>query len=317
MVKTFPTARPEETVAEVERLLLKRTKEFETINYIYITDAENHLLGAISIKELFRNSKEVLVGNLMETKIVTVHHGTHQQKVANLALKHNLKAIPVVDKENKLLGIIPSDVILNILNEEHSEDIMRHAGILVERGQAKGIISQSPVSYFINRIPWLAVGLLGGVAAAFIVGSFEDAIREMLTLAAFIPAVVYMADAVGAQTGTIFIRSLAVDSSLEIKKYMLREFIVGTAIALLLAVLVSAISFLFWQPAILGLILGVSFFATIITAITVALSMPWLFLKIKIDPAIASGPFATVITDILSIIIYFSVASLMLNLFGA
>ncbi|MEK7478469.1 MAG: magnesium transporter [Patescibacteria group bacterium] len=315
MIKMFPTARPDETVAGVEQLLLGRAKEFETINYIYITDTENRLLGVISIKEIFGNPKNALVRNLMETKIITARQGTHQEKIANLALKHSLKSIPIVDKENRLLGIIPSDVILKILHEEHGEDILRSAGVLISKDQTKDIISGSMTSYFIKRIPWLIVGLAGGVSAAFIVGSFEEAIREMLILAAFIPAIVYMADAVGAQTATIFIRSLAIDGSMGIKKYVIREILVGTAIALFLGILISIISFLWWGSAMLGAILGASFFATIITAIGVALFMPWIFLQMKIDPAIASGPFATVITDIISIVIYFSIASLMLKFF--
>ncbi len=283
MIKTVPTVRPDETVGEVERLLLRRTREFETINYIYVTDEENHLLGTISIKELFLNSKDIRVGDLMKTKVVTAHQGVHQEKIANLALDHNLKAIPIVDKENRLLGVIPSDVILKILHEEHSEDVLRSAGLLVSKGQAKDLASSSLASYFLKRIPWLIVGLAGGVAVAFIVGGFEDAIKEMLTLAAFIPAVVYIADAVGAQTGTIFIRSLAVENQMEIRRYVIREITVGLAIALSLSILISLVSVLWWSPAILGLILGVSFFATIMAAVSVALLMPWIFLRIKIS----------------------------------
>lgn len=313
MVQTVPIAKPNETVADIEQLLLRRAKEFETINYIYVTDEENRLIGVISIKEIFRAPKNSVLRDLMETKLVTAHFGTHQEKVANLALKHNLKAIPVTNKDNLLLGVVPSDIILKILHEEHNEDIMRSAGVVVSKDEAQDIISAPAILYFKKRIPWLVFGLAGGVAAAFMVAAFEDAIREMLTLAAFIPAIVYMADAVGAQTQTIFIRSLAIDHSVGIKKYIARETIVGIAIASFLGLLISVISFLWWEPALLGAILGVSFFATIITAIAVALFLPLVFLRIKIDPAIASGPFATVIRDMLSLLIYFAVASLMLK----
>lgn len=316
MVRTVPTAQPNETVAGAEQLLLRRAKEFETINYIYVTDEKRRLVGVISIKEIFRAPKNSAVRDLMKTKLVTVHSGTHQEKVANYALSYNLKAIPVTDKENRFLGVVPSDVILKILHEEHGEDVLRSAGVLISRNQTKDIISASAVLYFIKRVPWLAVGLAGGVAAAFMVGAFEGAIREMLTLAAFIPAIVYMADAVGAQTQTIFIRSLAIDHSLGIKKYIIREIIVGIAIALLFSLLISTVSFFWWKPSLLSAILGVSFFITIIAAIASALFLPLVFLRTKIDPAIASGPFATVIRDIFSIIIYFGVASVMIKIFG-
>ncbi|MEK7508284.1 MAG: magnesium transporter [Patescibacteria group bacterium] len=312
MVQTVPTVRPNETIAEVERVLVERAKDFETINYIYITDEENRLLGVLSLKEVFRAPKNLAVRNLMKTKPVTAGFGTRPEKIANLALKYNLKAVPITDKDNRLLGVVPSDVILKILHEEHSKYVMRSAGVVFSRGQTKDIISASAILYTCKRVPWLVVGLAGGVAAAFMVNAFEDAIKEMLTLTAFIPAIVYMADAVGSQTQTIFIRSLAVDHSLGMKKYITREIIAGLAIATFLSLLISAISFVWWKPAILGAILGISFFVTIITAIAVALLLPWIFLRAKIDPAIASGPFATVIRDILSLIIYLSVASVMI-----
>lgn len=313
IIKTVPTARPAETVAEAEAMLLKRTKEFETINYIYILDKEDKLVGVISVKEIFRASKSATIQTLMETKIISAHPHTHQEKVANLALRHNLKAIPVVDKENNFLGVVPSDVILQILHEEHGEDVMRSAGIIISGNkEEKNIISAAPVVYLKKRMPWLMVGLGGGVAAAFLIGGFENALKEMLTLAAFTPALVYIADAVGSQTQTIFIRSLAIDHSMGIRKYILREIMVGIMIALILSLSIMAIAYAWWEPPILGLILGLSFFTTILTAIAVALFLPWLFLRIKIDPAIASGPFATIIRDVLSLIIYFNVASLLI-----
>ena len=317
MIKMFPTAKPDATVGEIENLLVRDAKKFETINYIYVTDNENRLVGVVSLKEIFRAKKSLALGDLMQTKLVKVHFGVHQEKVANLAIKHNLKAIPVTDMGGHLLGVVPSDIILQILHEEHSEDLLRSAGVVISRDPAKSIISASPLAYFNKRIPWLILGLGGGVAVASILGAFEDAIREMLTLAAFIPAIVYMSDAVGSQTQTIFIRSFAIDPTMGIKKYLVREIITGTAIALFLSLLIGTVSFIWWEPAILAIILGVSFFITIILAVAVGLFLPWIFLRTKIDPAIATGPFATVMRDILGITIYFTVATVMINSFPA
>ncbi len=317
MIKMFPNAKPDDTVGEIEKLLVRDAKKFETINYIYVTDNENHLVGVVSLKEIFRANKKFALGDLMQTKLVKVHLGVHQEKVANLAIKHNLKAIPVTDKDDHLLGVVPSDVILQILHEEHSEDLLRSAGVVISGDPAKSIISASPLIYFNKRIPWLVLGLLGGVLVASILGAFEDAIKEMLTLAAFIPAIVYMSDAVGSQSQTIFIRSLAIDPVMGIKKYLIREITTGTAIALFLSLLIGAISFIWWEPKILAIILGVSFFITIIASIAVALLIPWIFMRTKIDPAIATGPLATVVRDILGITIYFTVASVMIKSFPA
>lgn len=317
MIKMFPTARPDETVGGIEKLLVRDAKKFETINYIYITNEENLLIGVVSLKEIFRAQKNLALGDIMGTKLVKAHFGAHQEKVANLAIKHNLKAIPITDKDGHLLGVVPSDVILQILHEEHSEDLLRSAGVVISGDLAKSIISASPLVYFNKRIPWLILGLGGGVAVASILGAFEDAIREMLTLAAFIPAIVYMSDAVGSQTQTIFIRSLAINPAMGLKKYLIREMTAGITIALFLSLLIGTISFIWWEPAILAIILGVSFFITIIVAIVVALLLPWVFLRTKIDPAIATGPLATVVRDILGITIYFTVASVMIKNFPA
>lgn len=317
MTQAVPVTKQDDTIAEVEQLLLKHTNELETVNYIYVTDEGSRLVGVLSVKEIFRASKNLVVRDLMKTNLVTVRFGTHQEKVANLALKHNLKAVPVLDKDDRFLGVVPSDAILKIFHKEHEEDIMHSAGVVISKNQEQDIISTSAFLYFEKRIPWLVFGLVGGVGAAFMVGVFDEALKKILTLAAFIPAIVYMADAVGVQTQTIFIRSIAIDHEMGVKKYVIREMIVGTVIALLLGFLIGVVSFIWWKPAILGLILGISFFLTIMSAIMVALFLPWFFLRAtNIDPAIASGPFATIIRDMLSLIIYFGVASLMIKIFG-
>ncbi len=315
MTVNIPIADTEATIADIEKMLFEKIKEFETINYIYLIDKNRKLGGVISIKDVFRFPKTSLAARAMIRGLVTARAHTDQERVALLALRHNLKAIPLVDKENHFLGVVPSDVILNILHNENMEDVLRFAGVGKLKDPAVDIIKASAAVHFRKRLPWLILGLLGGIVAAFIVGFFEDALRAQLILAAFIPAVVYMADAVGAQTQIIFIRSLALDHNLDFKKYIGREVKVNLALALVLGITISAISLLWWQSGLLGTILGISIFVTVLAAMAVAIFLPWLFSKIKYDPAIASGPFATVIRDILSLLIYFSIAQAMLNIF--
>ena len=214
-----------------------------------------------------------------------------------------------------MLGVIPSDVILNILHNENIEDVLRFAGVNKLKDPAVSIIKASAAIHFRKRLPWLILGLFGGIVAALVIGFFEEALRVHLALAAFIPAVVYMADAVGSQTQIIFVRSLALNHKLNLKKYIWREARVNLFLALVLGVIISIVSLLWWKSSLLGIILGVSIFLTILTAMAVAIFLPWLFSKFKYDPAIASGPFATVIRDILSLLIYFGIAQVMLNIF--
>jgi len=313
MIQKMPTIHPAATIAEVEELLLKKTRDLETINYIYVTDNQNKLIGVISVKEVFRLPKTRKIAEVMEHDVVTARPHTDQERVALLAIEHNLKEIPVVDSESRLLGVVPYDAILRVLREEHIEDILQFAGIHKFKDPAKDIIGAPAWTHLKKRLPWLVVGLLGGLIAALVVGYFEAALKIQLILASFIPAIVYMADAVGAQTQTIFIRSLAIEQKLNLVSYIWREVRVGLSIAVFLGLMIAVITYFLWPPATLALILGLSFIATIIAAMAVAIFLPWLFLKIKIDPAIASGPFATVIRDILSLVIYFAIASAMLG----
>jgi magnesium transporter len=311
-----PTISPNQTLGDALELLQKKMKQFETINYIYVVNEDNKLSGVFSVKEIFRKSGETKISEIMVRDAVTAHLHSRPERVAILALKNNLKAIPIVDKENHLLGVIPSDVILEILHNENVEDALLSAGIHKFKDPVKTIITASAYLHFKKRLPWLILGLLGGTIAAFVVDSFSETLKIQLILAAFIPSIVYIADAVGAQTQTLYIRSLAIDHKLNFKKYILRETKVGLSLALVLAAVMGIVTVLWHKLLLIGLILGISFFTTIIIAVAVAIALPSLFLKLKLDPAITSGPFATIVRDIVSLLIYFLVAIVFLDYFA-
>lgn len=312
----IPQVFSEQTLGQVSKFLKEKTPPFETINYLYVIDDKGKLIGIVSIKEVFRCPQETKVSEIMEKNLVVAYPQTSLEKVATLAIKYNLKAIPIIEKDGSFSGIVSSDTILNILHEAHIEDILYSVGISPIKDGAKTIITAPTFLYFKKRLPWLLVGLAGGIMAAFIVGFFENALKTQLILALFIPLIVYMADAVGAQTQTLYIRSIALEQTLSLRRYILREVKVGLALALSLGGLITIFSILWWQFPLLGLILGTSIFVTVLTAMAIAIFLPWFFLKMKYDPAIASGPFATVIRDILSLLIYFGLAQIMLKLFN-
>ncbi len=315
MAVNVPVVGEGATIADIENLLLKETKNLETINYIYIVNSQKQLIGIISVKEVFCLPKTTPVDQVMKKELVKVRPHTDQERVAMLAIKHNLKAIPVVDTDDKFLGAVPSDVILNVLHQEHVEDILHSVGIHTVGDPIQHLTATSAIFHFKKRIPWLIVGIFGGFGAAILVGSFERLLEELLVLAAFIPALVYMADAVGAQTQMIFIRSLVLDQNLNFKKYLWREIIISILLAIALAFAISLLSFIWQESFIISLILGLSFFLSIIIAVAVAILLPWGFYRFHQDPAIASGPLATIIRDVLSIIIYFFTASIVMNIF--
>jgi len=320
MTKQVPIAFPEEKILDIKNRLFEKlkTKEFETINYIYVTNQANQLVGVFSIKEIFRQPDETKVCEIMKKNFVVVRPRSHRQKAAALAVKHNLKAIPVIEKNGLFLGILPSDTILNILHEENIEDILYSAGITMTEVQENGsklLIDATVLTHFRRRLPWLLVGLGGGILAAFVVQFFEESLKNNILLALFIPLVVYMADAVGTQTQTLYIRSMAIDSVLNLKKYIFREIKVGLALSVVLGLSITILSISYWKVPMVGFILGLSVFTTVLASMAIAIFLPWFFSKIKYDPAIASGPFATVIRDILSLLIYFLIAQIFFKIF--
>jgi len=313
MITNVPTARPEERILDVRKKLFEKAKDFETLNYIYIIDREEKLTGILSLKDVFQRPEETRLEGIMVKDIIKVRPHTDQEKVAILALKHNLKSIPVVDKDNRFLGTVPSDVILEILHTENVEDILRFAGVSRYNNFSDRVFQASPKILTKLRLPWLVLGLLGGLLAAQIVQFFEGSLQTNFVLAAFIPLIVYMADAVGTQTETLFIRSLVYRP--DVKKYFLKEIEVSLSIALILGISLTLISYFWFKLPYIGIILGVSLFFTIVTAFLLGLLVPYFLNKLKQDPATASGPIGTIIRDILSLIIYFSITSLMLRIF--
>lgn len=315
MTVKIPVVCMEDTIASTEKILVEKIKDFDTINYIYVTDENGKLVNIISIKEIFRSPKERKISDFPQKELIKVRSHTDQEKIALCALEHHLKAIPVIDKEDKLLGVVPSDEILSILDNENIEDFLRFAGIRRFDKTPYEIIKASSLSQVKARLPWLVIGLLGGLVAAFVVSFFENILKKELALAMFIPLVVYMCDAVGTQTQTIFVRSLAIEPRLSLIKYLWREMKAGFLIACASAALLMFLSF--WQSGIIiSLILGVTMLLGLTSAAFTAFFITWLLWRLKKDPALGSGPFATIVQDILSLIIYFVVASLFLGMFS-
>lgn len=316
MTNKIPVVCEEETIGGIERLLIEKTELFDTINYIYVVDKDGKLINAISIKELFRSPKTKKVSEFPVKEIIKARVHTDQEKVALLALKHNLKAVPLVDKEDHLVGLVSSDVILNILDNENIEDFLRFAGVHRFDKTPYEMLKASAKSQIRSRLPWLIIGLFGGLLAAGVVAFFEDSIKTELVLAMFMPLIVYMNDAIGTQTQTIFVRSLAIDPHLSLKKYLWREMKIGIVIAFICALLLTILSTLFGGKFIIGCILGLTIFIGLTSAVFSAFLITYLLYKLKKDPAVGSGPFTTIIQDILSLVIYFGVATLFLRLFS-
>ncbi len=313
MTTAVPVVHSSKKASEVEGLLRSRANEFETINYIYIINDRRELIGVLSIQELFHLEAHETLERFVSDSLVTVRPHTDQERVAQLALKHNIKAIPVVSKEHTFMGVVPSDQILTVLNLEHTEDVLQFAGVKhKDLHVSEVLLKNAPFAHVKMRLPWLILGLLGGVVAAVMISFFEETLANELILAAFIPAIVYMADAVCTQTEMLFIRALSIEHGLKVRSYLLRESIVNFLLGAILAALIFVFSFAVAQSLVISSILAISIFFTVWFTVLIAILLPW-FLHVRgYDPAVASGPLGTVVIDVLSLAIYLTVATLFL-----
>ena len=297
------------TLLETQSYLLSHKGEFDSIDYIYVMDAEGKLAGVFSIKEIYRRPLSESVSSVYrKSPLVTANIRSHPEEIAHLALKHGIKAVPILDEHGKLVGIIPHGAVNKTLYKELREDILHMAGVTRGHLAIDNILEIPIIQSVRHRLPWLVVGTLGGLAIARIIGQFQQTLSDNLVLAAFIPLVVYIADAVGTQMEAFVIRDLALFRKLDFRRYFIRHFLAVLAIAFLLGVVISVIGFILYQQRDVAFILGLAVAGSTISALFSGLIVPLFFRKLKVDPANASGPLGTIIQDAISVAIYFLIA---------
>ncbi len=316
MTQRVLTVSADNFIIEVRDRLAEEVSKLDTISYIYVVDKQQRLIGVLSIQELFANKKTTVIKDVMITELYTVYANTHEEKVALLALKQNLKAIPVVDYKKVFQGVVPSDEILNILNGEHLEDALLSAGITSDDPDAllDDISNPSIFFHIKNRFGWLILGLAGSMITTLIVNSYDLMLEKQILLATFIPAIVYMSDAVGTQTQTVFIKSLAVKGKLDFWFYFFRELKTAFVMGLALSSIVFVITTVIWRMPMISSIFAISMLLAVTGSAGLAVFLPTFLSKFNIDPAVSSGPIASVMRDIMSLSIYLGFASLFIGI---
>lgn len=299
------------TLGDAKQALEEHARYFDTMPYVYVIGKMGHLVGVVSLRDIFSGNEYDSVMKYVPEKMATVRPHTDQEHVALLALHQGIKAVPVVDRDGKLMGVVSGDVILRILHEESNEDIA-HLGGFSRGAMTDDIFKLSIKTSLWHRLPWLIVGLFGGMLTAGIVSGFEDVLARNIILAAFIPLIVYMADAVGTQMEAFIIRDLSVKPALSFKNYFVRQAVIVGIIALIVSFLLFLLSLSWYGDQLVSLVLSIALFAAIVSSLLSGLTIPFLFHRLKLDPANASGPIATIIQDLLSVIVYFAVASIIL-----
>ncbi|MEM4245042.1 MAG: magnesium transporter [Candidatus Nanoarchaeia archaeon] len=312
LITKIPTVRQGSTVKDVLSMMERLSRTYDSVDYIYVVDNKDRLVGTFSIKELFNNPKNTPIRSLMQKGVISVSPDFELERIADLALKHNLKQIPVV-KSKKLLGVVSSRKILSTLNRSLKEDILHFAGIHKSHLDFENSL-EIPLSTAIkNRLYWLVIGFFGAMFMALYIGLFEETLAKYLIVASFVPAIVYMSDALGTQVQTVFVRDLAIlGKDLNFKNYLFRQMRIAFFIALIIGVFLFSFIFLLWKVKVIAFAISLASFITLIVASFTALLITLLIKRFKFDPALGSGPVATIISDVTSVVIYFVVVALLL-----
>lgn len=303
-IRDVPIASPDSCKAEILELL--SAKRYSSATHIAVC-RDGIYLGCIRIEDLLPSRADVPASRLMEPDPLKAIHGMDQEVVAWTAVQERKTAVAVVDHDGTFLGFIPPLNLLQILHQEHEEDLARLGGYLHTSEQARSSALESVIKRFGHRLPWLLLGLLGAMFSADIIGRFEGVLQEHILLAFFIPAIVYLADAVGTQTETVIVRGLSVGVGL--KQVVLRELLTGLLIGLAISAVAFPLLYWRWESTDVALGISLSIFGACSTASATAMIIPWALSRMGLDPAYGSGPLATVIQDVLSILIFFLIAT--------
>ncbi|MFT4326095.1 MAG: magnesium transporter [Candidatus Woesearchaeota archaeon] len=312
LITKLPVVSESATIKDALLLFEDEVNTYDSLDYIYCIDKNQKLLGVFTVRQLFNNKKSIKIATLLQTKIISVSPHEKLEVVANIALRNNLKQIPVV-KNGVLVGAVPSRKIFSALNKTLEEQIFNQAGIEEAHLNYKNTL-EIPILYAVlTRVPWLLIGLIGAVAIAAIVHSFEEMLSGYMLVAAFIPTIVYACDALANQTLTILVRDFAVlGKKMSILKYYIKQ----TTTALCLGIIIGSFMFmlisLVWQVPYVAFVISLATFISIIITTNIAMCLAILIKRFHVDPALGSGPIATIFTDMTSVLVYLLVVMYML-----
>jgi magnesium transporter len=303
LVRDVPRAEPTESGSAVLRALLSRPYELATS--VAVLDGDR-IVGIAELEAILGPGEARPIGELARADFVAVPDDTDQERAAALAAERGARTVAVVGPGGRFEGLVPPERLIRVLFDEHEEDLARLGGSLA-RSAAAVRASEEPVSRRLwHRLPWLALGLVGAMASAAIVASFEEELRAEVLLAFFVPAVVYMADAVGTQTETVVIRGMSL--GVPIHRVAARELLTGAIIGVLIATSFFAFAVVVWEDTRIAAVVALSLLVSTSIATAVAMLLPYALARLGRDPAFGSGPLATVVQDLLSIAAYFSIA---------
>ena len=304
LIAAVARARPEERV-EAVRARLAHEKP-ASLELVLVVGADGRLAGVVPIGRIFSTAAHALVGEAMERSFPRVTPDTDQEHAASLALHHGVDALPVVDGEGRALGVMPSQALLQVLRREHVEDLHRLALDAGEASQARHAIDDPPLRRVRHRLPWLLVGLAGSALATATMAGFEATLASNIAVAFFVPGIVYLADAIGTQSEAIAVRGLSLTRA-GIGHLLGGELRTGMLLGAVLGLLSFLPVWLVFGDPRLAAAVGAAIFGAGTVAASLGMLLPWWLARSGRDPALGSGPAATVIQDVISLLVYFAV----------
>ncbi|ELY56662.1 magnesium transporter [Natronolimnohabitans innermongolicus] len=303
-------------------------REFEpisdetTVYYLYVTDNADRLVGVMSLRELLNAPEDDVVEDHMVTDLVTINADADPEAAANRIADLDFPALPVVDDENRLVGVLRTDDMIEVVEEEATEDILKSAGFTftdVEQSRSSAILESSIPRILWLRLPWLIVALAGGLLAGGVIEAYEDTLEAVVALAFFVPVIMDMGGNVGTQASTIFVRGLALGhiDDRNAMKHFAREGIIGLLIGLIIGSIGAGAAYA-WQrnepyAFELATVVFVGLVSVCVVASVVGYVIPWVMNKLGFDPAAASDPLITTVKDVTALLIYFGLAAVLLS----
>jgi len=285
--------------------------EVEDLHNVFIIDEEKKLVGVLPLRKLILASPDSQIKSIMDPADINVTPDVDQEEVAEIFRKYDIVSLPVVDRERKLIGRILVDDVVDVIEREDSEDIMKMAGMPEEELVYGGHILQISRA----RLPWLITNLFGGLLTGYLMWLFKITLHEVLALVTFIPVITAMGGNIGIQSSSIMVRGFAigrVDFN-NLRTVLFKEMRIGLLMGLACGIVAGCDAVLWHKDPLLGPIVALSMVTAITTAASMGALIPAFFKKVKIDPAIASGPFVTTANDIVGIIIYLGIATFFLK----
>ncbi len=291
---------------------IRNFKEKEVF-YIYVVDSRNHLVGVLSLRQLILSDPQKKLKELMNPDVIYVTVDTDQEEVARIVRKYDLLAVPVVDEDKKLVGIVTADDVIDIIVEETTEDIYKMVGTSDEE-----LWERSLFKIAMYRLPWLSFSLIGELVSGYIIHFYNHTLKQFMALSFFIPLVMALAGNVGNQSQTIMVRALAtgrVDTD-KPWKIIARQVGVGFIMGLIAGLAAAVMIYFIQKNPLLSFIISISILTCMIITATVGSLTPLIFKKLNIDPALPSGPFITTFSDILANFVYLSFATILIMEFS-